>query len=412
MSRRPVAAPGPRLAKMPRLGPDPRMAKALRKVGSTFALWRPAPQVLLNVEAVPTLFPGVNRVSRVGGWPIARVAVAHGPSNEGKTAFALGLEGSFLARGHLVGHIDAENTTPMSWVEQLLREYAASPGFYALRPQTYEEARDAVLEFANGIDAGRKAGDLDEATTGLVVVDSIRKLTPKALMKELLKAIADDAAEEEDGRRGRKKPKGMDGAGGRAGQIKAAINAVWLDELVPLLARTRTAALIIARETEVEGDGFFATPQVKIGGGGALKYDSSLVVRITRDQFLYESKEKGAALVGERHAVEVHKTKVAGRDERWPTGYFSTSNGKLAPAGFDHARDVFELGTEVGAIETASSWFSFEGKRLGNGVNAAIQALREDPGLAARVVEAVAEVDKANGPMPYVPSDAPLEATG
>ncbi len=390
MARRALKGPETPALKAARLGPDPKLEKALGGVASAFARWKPASQVLVNVDAVPTDFPQINRTTRVNGWPIACVAVVHGPSNEGKTGLTIGLEGSFLARGNFVGHIDAEFTTPIGWVEQLIGSYARSNGYVALRPRTYEEARDAVREFCDGIAEAREKREVDEKTTGIVVVDSIRKLVPKKLFDELLKAqTADDEETKGKGRFG-KKPKGIDGAGGRAGQIKAMINAAWLDELVPMLGQTKTTAVIIARETEVESDNPFAGPQHKIGGGKALYYDSSLVVRVTRDQFLYESTEKGAPLIGERHAVEVHKTKISGREERWPTAYFHTSNGNLFPAGFDRTRDVLDLALMLDVVEVKKSWIAFDGHNLGNGMIATLKMLRERPTVLAKIEERIA----------------------
>ena len=72
-------------------------------------------------------------------------------------------------------------------------------------------------------------------TSALIAIDSIRKLVPKKLFDELAKAEKADSGDKPKGRFA-KKPKGVDGYGGRAAQLKAALNAAWMDELVPLPA--------------------------------------------------------------------------------------------------------------------------------------------------------------------------------
>lgn len=371
--------------------------KALGKISASFGGWKPAHEVLHNVRAIPTIFPHVNAVSEIaGGWPIARVSLAHGESGDGKSKFGLGLGMSFLLDASVFGLVDAEQTTPFDWTAQLMGDVARSPGFVALRPRTYEETRAEVRRLCERVAEAREKREVDPRTTALVMVDSIRKLVPKNIWDEL---SAETAGKEKRARGGRKPAaRGIDGMGGRAAQIKAALNAAWMDELIVLLAQTDTAMLIIARET-LDDDG-----RIKIGGGKSLYYDSSLVVRVERDGWITDGAEKDAAIYGERHAVVVHKTKVAGREQRWPTAYFHSSNGKLdgVPAGFDRPRDVLELALSRAVVDAkGGGWLDFEGESLGQGANKAVQRLHADPALvlrleaaieASRPVEAVGEV--------------------
>jgi recombination protein RecA len=397
MARRAITA-GPREPnKIPRLGPDPKQVKALAQVTGRFTSFKPASSVLLEVEAVPTCFLQFNRVSKVGGWPIARFSLIHGPSNEGKTELVHGVGGSFLSRGHLYALVDAEQTTPMSWVRSLVGPNVDTPGFVALRPRSYEETVKAVREFCTTVAEAREKREIDESTTAFVVVDSLRKLVPKKFLDDLFKALDGD-----DDKPGKKtKDKGIDGAGGRAGQIKAMLNAAWLDELIVLLAQTRVGMAVISRETEVESENPFASgPTFKVGGGKAPYYDSSLVMRVLRDSFLYERKyEQGKPppeIIGERRAIEVHKTKVAGRDERWPTAYYHTSNGRLCPVGFDPVRDVLELAQDMGIVDAGGGgWFSFDGSKLGQGLNNTLALLRQSPEVVEQITQTIAQHDEA-----------------
>jgi recombination protein RecA len=203
------------------------------------------------------------------------------------------------------------------------------------------------------------------------VVDSVRKLVPKNLMSKLLKG-----AEKES----------IDGAGGRGAMIKAALNAQWLDELVPLLYHTKTSLVFIAREYEQGVDlSKIHEPgggnEYKVGGGKAIIFESSIVARITRS-WVKEGEGDTARIVGERHRIDITKTKVAGKQHKTSTGWFHTSNGVLVPAGFDRARDVLELAIDAGVVEKAGAWLQC--KALGKkwqGMSNAVAALTKEPGL-------------------------------
>lgn len=355
----------------------------MRGVAARFAGWRPAAQVLTRVRAVPTRFLQIDHAVRVGGWPLGRFATLHGPSNHGKTLLAHGLGLSFLERGHYFAFIDAEYTTPEDWLQKLMGEYAAHPGFVALRPRSFEETVDAVRGFADGIADARAKGEIDPDTTGVVVVDSMTKLTPSRLL----------AAIEKEGAAGKKGS--VDGAGGRAAQYKAALTKAWLDELTPLLAHAGIAMVGITRESD-DPDADARDRQFdaawKVVGGKALIYDASLVGRVTRDSWLYEGEER--RVVGERHRVRFWKTKVGGKDGRHADAYFHTSNGVLCPEGFDLARDLAELAIAAGVVEQAGAWYRFGDGAKWNGEARFLAALRGDPSLVREIESQVRALDE------------------
>lgn len=368
-----------------------KMAK-MEAIATKFGSWRQASDVLIKVAGVPTRFPGVDAVTGIGGWPIQRICVVHGPSNEGKTALCIGLMDSFLQLGHYAAFIDAEQTTPAEWIEQLMGARRLSPKFLAMRPSNYEEAVYSTRQLALGIEAERKG---NPGLSGIVVVDSIRKLTPKGLLDKLMKASGDE--EKPRGRFG-KGPAGIDGANGRAAQQKAAINAQWLDELVPLAVRGNLSIVIVAREL-ADDDDPFTLP--KVAGGAALNYDASLRARVTRAAALMVDGDdpKKKQYIGERHAVSIQKSKIAAKEERVPTGYFHTSNGTLegTTVGFDQPRDVFETALAEGVVQKSGAWYAFGKKRLGQGDENAIRRVRREPELLAEIETALRAGFKLEG---------------
>lgn len=340
----------------------------LGTIANDFSSWKPACEVLTRVEAQPTIFPSLDIATRVGGWPNRRVSLVHGPSSHGKTSLALGIGDSYLRAGHFFALIDAEFATPGPWLQTLMKDRASQPNFVAMRPQSYEEAVEGIRELVNKIAEARIEGKIPADTTCFIVVDSLRKLTPKGLLTKLLKGS-----------------NGMDGAKGRAAMMKAALNAQWLDELTPMLYHTNASLMFIARETENPSAQPWE-PKFKVGGGRAVLYDSSLAVRVTRHGYVTRGADENTEVLGERHRLTIHKTKVGGKEAKDTTAFFHTSNGKLTPPGFDRARDVVQLALDLGLVARKGSWISDEstGERW-QGIHNMVKALSDEPKMCELV---------------------------
>lgn len=306
------------------------------EIGKRFKAFRPAGEVLLRVKSLPTVFPQFDRATRLGGYPLQRVSMVHGPSGHGKTAFVLGLGQSFLQANHFFAYVDAEYTTPEDWLLDLMAEQAKKPTFVAMRPKTYEETVHGVRDFVQTIAAARDAKEIPEDTTSLIVIDSLRKLVPQNLLDKIMK---------EDS---------VDGAKGRAAMMKAALNSQWLDELVPLLYHTNSSIIFILREYQ-NANAMPFEKQYKVGGGNAVLFDSSLAMRVERRGYIERGSGASRKIYGQQHQVTIYKTKVAGQEDKQTRCYFHSSNGVLIPAGFDPARDVLEGCIAEGLIKKKSA---------------------------------------------------------
>lgn len=370
---------------------------ALHSVAGLFDGFKPAATVLTVVRWIKTIFLQFDHATKIGGLPMERFMLVHGPSNEGKTYYILGLILSVLQLDGLAMLVDAERTTPITWVAQIMGDYSKHPGFFAERPDTYEEIVEKIRKFLNTIIKARAEGKLAKDTPVIIVIDSLRKLVPKGIFEKLVK----------ESKKKDEKSKGVDGMGGRAGQIKAAMNAAWMDELVPLLEKAGACCVAIARETEDPdadvwdrkfGNGF------KVGGGKAIYYDSSLVVRVERASYVTNGKkEKDEMKVyGERHRVTIRKTKVAGRQEKMTVGYFHTSNGVLIPFGFDRARDIVELASseQFQVVKRKGQWLSWRNHRW-QGEDKAVARLISEPLLLAQIETEVREKFQSITPIEF-----------
>jgi RecA/RadA recombinase len=301
--------------------------------------WEPAHKVLTNVLSVPTIFPQFNVATGVNGWPLQRICLIHGPSNMGKTSFLHGLGLSFLQAGHFYNLVDAEFTTPEAWLVQLMHQWSKSPAFRALRPKSYESTVNTVRAALELLADSREHGHLPLDTTMLIGVDSIRKLNPERLME----MIAKEGAE---GKKG-----SIDGMSGRAAQYKAALNAQWMDELTPLLYHANASMAFIGRESANPDKKRPFDRSWKLTGGTALYFDSSLVNRIVRAGWV----KHGDKIIGERHLVEIHKTKVAGKEGKIISSFFHTSNGVDREPGFNRARDVLDMAVQAKTVRKKGS---------------------------------------------------------
>lgn len=360
-----------------RSGLQSRM-KALSAVAAEFSAFRPAPQVLTRVRAVPTIFPQFDKITRVGGLPIERFNLLHGPSGGGKTYFSIGVLLSFLLRDHFAVLIDAERTTPITWLEKAMGEYAQHPFFLAERPETYEKTVDKVQSFVTKLKALRTQGKVKPSTSGVIVVDSIRKLVPQdqfaKIMKESKAAKAGDKSNVRN----------------RLAQIKAQMNAAWLDDLVPLLEQTSTSMLVIAREmidTEAPPPRAFQgrkpEPTMKTGGGGALFYDASLDIRCSRVRQYGKKTEDRFHSYGDIHRIDITKSKVSGKEEYRASCNFHISNGVSSPPGFDRARDVLELARAFDVVK-GTNWLIYRDKKW-RSEDAAAKILTEQPELRDQI---------------------------
>lgn len=382
--------------------------EAMAAIAARSAAHRPAREVLSLVRGVRTIFIQVDAITGIGAWPLDRVALVHGRSNEGKTEMCLGLGKSFLDAGHYFKLVDAEHTTPIDWAARMgIR--IDHPGFSAIRPVTYEDAVDDVKRWAEEIGEAKVKGELPADTAGLAVVDSITKLTPKGLLAKLMKEVKEQADDEEadakkSAGRSRKGKIGLDGMGGRAAQHKAALNHAWLNQLVPLMAHTGTSIAIITREIEDPDADTFSGKDYKLAGGRHLFFDSSLVVRVVLEGEVWSSKDADRKTYGQRHRVEIHKTKIGKKEERLPSALFHTSNGSFIPEGFDAPRDLLDIAKDMGLVEVRGSHYVFGRKQLGQGEHATVLKLHKDHELyieieaqARSVIEAKVARERARG---------------
>lgn len=370
--------------------PDDGRTKALAMVAAQFGNFRPVRSILTKVRSVPTIFPQFDFATRVSGLPLERFIVVHGPSNMGKTTFCGGLGLSFIRRGHFCNWVDAEMTTPYTWLEGMFARFGVAidtPLFNALRPSSYEETVESVRSSLKAITLAKRQKKIPSDTSGIFIVDSLRKLVPENILKKVA-----------DGKNG------IDGMGGRAAQIKAAMNAAWLDELIPALHESGCSMVVIARESEnTEKSGFFDQAW-KMTGGKAIEFDSSLIARISRYGYVKQGSSDQAEVIGERHQIAIRKTKIAAKEGKHAVCFFHTSNGKVSPQGFDTSRDLLELAIQFGIVKKASSWLMYDSKRV-QGENGFVHLLNNNADVFRKLESEVRDSFSEQDPLMVADTD-------
>lgn len=341
--------------------------------------WQRATDAFESVISVSTIFPDFNRATRVGGLPVGRMHTVHGPTHGGKTGFVLGLVKSFVAGGHSGAYVDAELSTPKEFVRELIGDLERYPDFIGKRPKTYEETIDAVDEYLEMMAGVRKK---NPNIYSICVIDSINKLTPEREMKNVLKTGGEEVSK------------------GHGGRYRAAVNQSWLNHLSPMLSAAGCAMVFIAQERD-SGDGelWEADGGVEIKGGQALKFDASLLIRVSksmaiRDTTKASEKSKGP-VIGFAHKVRIYKSKVSHMDGAYSECTFHLSNGALTPAGFDLARDAVSTAQSIGLVKTSGSWLSWQ-KRRWQGTQKAVRWLGANPNVLAELVGDINSKLKAN----------------
>lgn len=292
------------------------------------------------------------------------------------SAFVGGLVESFVTAENIGAYIDAEHATPDEWFSELFkRPLKEVSNFFAERPRNYEETItkvDALLSWVKGVRAEeRKAGR--RPPHAILAVDSINKLVPKRELEQLM-------------------AKGGDAIDKAWGRLRAAMNQSWLDHLTPLLGDADCALVLVAQERK-EDDELSWDPSraVQIKGGGALTFDASMVIRVSKGAPVRLEKDvEGSPIVGFKHRVRIWKNKVGHLDGRYTDCFFHLSNGKLTPGGFDTARDLVEVGKDLEVVKVSGSWLSW-GKKRWQGEKRAVLAISADSALEADLLASINE---------------------
>lgn len=287
---------------------------------------------------VPSISTGsimVNYALGVGGIPRGRVTEIYGPEASGKTTLAMHVIAEAQKAGGYAAFIDAEHAFDTRYAKAL---GINTDELLISQPDNGEQALEITETLI-------RSGALD-----VIVVDSVAALVPRA---ELEGEMGDSHV-----------------------GLQARLMSQALRKITGIVSKSRTACIFINQIREKIGV-MFGNPETTTGGR-ALKFYSSVRLDIRR----IGSLKKGDEVIGNRTKVKVVKNKVA---PPFRIVEFNIIYGK----GISRISEILDLAVEYDIIEKRGSWYRFDGEPIGQGSDAAVQFLEEDPELTSKIEERI-----------------------
>ena len=284
-----------------------------------------------NIEVLPTGCLSLDLAIGVGGLPRGRIIEIYGPESSGKTTVALHCIAETQKAGGIAAFIDAEHA--------LDPVYAKSLGvnldeLYVSQPDTGEQALDITASLVSS-----KAVDV-------IVVDSVAALTPKA-------EIEGDMGDSHVG-------------------LQARLMSQALRKLTAITNKSKTCIIFINQLREKVGV-MFGNPEVT-AGGKALKFYASVRIDVRKADALKNS--EGA--YGNHTKAKIVKNKVA---PPFKTAEFDIIFGK----GISKGSCLIDLGLQYEILEKSGAWFSYNGEKIAQGREKAVDYLENNPEIAEEI---------------------------
>ncbi len=313
---------------------DEALKTALAQIEKQFgkgAVMRLGQNEALHVEAIPTGSLALDLALGIGGLPRGRIVEIYGPESSGKTTLALHCIAEGQKRGGNAAFIDVEHALDPLYAGALGVD---TDSLLVSQPDTGEQA----LEITEAL---VRSGAID-----VIVVDSVAALVPRA-------EIEGEMGDSHVG-------------------LQARLMSQALRKLAGAISKSNCVAIFINQLREKVGV-MYGSPEVT-PGGRALKFYASVRIDIRK----IETLKNGTEQVGSRTRAKVVKNKVA---PPFRFAEFDVMYGE----GISHEGELVDLGVKLNIIEKSGAWFSYNGKRLGQGRDNVKKLLREDQALAEEI---------------------------
>lgn len=295
----------------------------------------------MNIEHISTGSLSLDIALGIGGLPRGRIVEIYGPESSGKTTLSLHCIAEGQKNGGNVAFIDVEHALDPT--------YAAALGvdvdsLLVSQPDTGEDA----LEIAEAL---IRSGAID-----VIVIDSVAALVPKA-------EIEGEMGDSHVG-------------------LHARLMSQALRKLAGAISKSNCVAIFINQLREKVGV-VYGNPEVTTGGR-ALKFYSSVRIDIRR----VETLKSGGEMVGSHTRAKVVKNKIA---PPFREAEFDIMYGE----GISREGELLDLAVKAEIVQKAGAWFSYDGRRLGQGRDKVKELLKTDKELAAEIEKKLWEnIDK------------------
>jgi len=297
------------------------------------------------VDTISTGSLAIDLALGVGGLPRGRIVEVYGPEASGKTTFCLSVIAEAQRKGGLAAFIDVEHA--------LDPKYARIVGvklddLLVSQPDSGEDALNIMetLIRSNSID--------------VIVLDSVAALVTKA---------------ELDGQMG-------DATVGSQARLMSQA----MRRLTAVVSKTKCVCIFTNQIREKIGV-MFGNPETT-SGGRALKFFASIRLDIRRKDQL---KLPDGRVIGNRAKIKVVKNKVA-------PPFTECEFDIMYDEGISRNGSLIDLGVEHKILEKKGAWIAYNGELVGQGRDAAKDALAQNPELAAKITaEILARVSVKGG---------------
>jgi len=299
-------------------------------------------RALRKIEVIPTGALAVDLALGVCGLPRGRVVEIFGPESSGKTTLMLHVIANAQKMGGLAAFIDAEHALDPGYAKKLgvnLDDLLVS------QPDSGEEALSICETLA-------RSNALD-----VIVIDSVAALVPKSELEGEM---------------------GMATMG-----MQARLMSQALRKLTAILNKAKTTCIFTNQLREKVGV-MFGNPETT-PGGKALKFYASVRIDIRRKETL---KDAAGNALGNLAKVKIVKNKVA-------PPFTEAEFEIIYNHGINKEGSILDVGVQSGVVEKKGAWLQFNGELIGQGKDAARQALVDKPELAKKIVETI--MAKRNG---------------
>ena len=326
---------------------DKNIELALSSITKQFgegSIMRLGSNTKMKVETLSTGSLAVDLALGVGGLPKGRIIEVYGPESSGKTTFCLSVIAEAQKQGGLAAFIDVEHA--------LDPKYARVVGvnlddLLVSQPDSGEDALNIMetLIRSNSID--------------VIVLDSVAALTTKA---------------ELDGQ-----------MGDMTMGAQARLMSQAMRRLTAVVSKTNCICIFTNQIREKIGV-MFGNPETT-SGGRALKFFASVRIDIRRKD---QIKTPEGKVVGNRTKIKVVKNKVA-------PPFTECEFDIMYDEGISKLGSILDLGLDHKILEKKGAWIAYEGNLVGQGRDAAKQALRDKPELAEKISKAILEKVNVKG---------------
>ncbi|MGB9743390.1 MAG: recombinase RecA [Minisyncoccales bacterium] len=289
----------------------------------------------VNVDAIPTGSLSLDLALGVGGMPRGRIIEIFGPESSGKSTLALHVCAEAQKRGGTAAFIDAEHALDPDYARRI---GVKVEDLLISQPDSGEQALQIVESLV-------RSGEVD-----VIVVDSVAALTPQA---EINGEIGDLQI-----------------------GLQARLMSQCLRKLSGIVAKTKTIVIFL-NQTRMKIGVMFGNPETT-PGGLALKFYASVRIDLRRIAQIKQKEE----IVGSRVKAKIVKNKVA---PPFKVAEFDIFYNE----GISYFGDILNAGLKANVIKKAGSWLQFNEIKLGQGMEASKEYLRNNPAIAEKIKEAV-----------------------